>query len=57
MTDALLDELLARVGKPLDARGVVVASDPVNVRMIRHWFEALDDRNPAYDDHTAHQTR
>lgn len=57
MTDALRDELLARLGKPLDSRGVVVAPDPVNVPMIRHWVDALDDRNPAYDERTADQTR
>ena len=53
MVDALRDGLLARVGKPLDSRGVVVAPDPVNVPMIRHWVDALDDRNPAYDEQTA----
>jgi acyl dehydratase len=25
-----------------------VAPDPVNVPMIRHWVDALDDRNPVY---------
>jgi acyl dehydratase len=53
MSDELRDRLLARVGKPLDSRGVVVAPDPVNVPMIRHWVDALDDRNPAYDERTA----
>jgi acyl dehydratase len=48
MSDDLRDELLARIGKPLDSRGVVVAPDPVNVPMIRHWVDALDDGNPAY---------
>jgi acyl dehydratase len=50
MSDALRDRLLARVGKPLDSRGVVTAPDPVNLPMIRHWVDALDDRNPAYDE-------
>ena len=27
-----------------------VAPDPVNVPMIRHWVDALDDRNPIYLD-------
>lgn len=27
-----------------------VAPDPVNVPMIRHWVDALDDRNPVYLD-------
>jgi acyl dehydratase len=57
MSDALRDELLARVGKPLDARGVVVAPDPVNVPMIRHWVDALNDQNPAYDEARAGETR
>ena len=50
MSDDLRDELLARVGKPLDSRGTLHAPDPVNAAMIRHWVDALDDRNPAYDD-------
>ena len=50
MADALFDELQGRVGRPLDSRGVVRAPDPVNAAMIRHWVDALDDRNPAYDD-------
>lgn len=28
----------------------LVAPDPVNVPMIRHWVDALDDRNPVYLD-------
>lgn len=28
----------------------VLAPDPVNAPMIRHWCEAVDDRNPAYTD-------
>jgi acyl dehydratase len=50
MSDDLRDELLARVGKPLDSRGTLYAPDPVNAPMIRHWVDALDDRNPAYED-------
>ena len=54
MADAPQDDvraaLLARVGKPLDSRGTVVAPDPVNAPMIRHWVDALDDRNPLYAD-------
>ncbi len=35
-----------------------VAADPVNVPMIRHWVDALDDRNPAYlDEELAASTR
>jgi acyl dehydratase len=44
------DELRARlekyVGKPMGPSSV--APDPVNVPMIRHWVDALDDRNPVY---------
>ncbi|MCJ7671700.1 MAG: MaoC family dehydratase N-terminal domain-containing protein [Acidimicrobiia bacterium] len=35
-----------------------VAPDPVNVPMIRHWVDALDDRNPVYlDEQVAATTR
>ena len=48
-------------GQPLQARldawvgrrlgnDASVAPDPVNVPMIRHWVDALDDRNPIYLD-------
>jgi uncharacterized OB-fold protein/acyl dehydratase len=33
-----------RLGEP------VVARDPVNLPMIRHWCDAVDDRNPVYTD-------
>jgi acyl dehydratase len=52
MADHEVDELRARleryVGKPMGPPSV--APDPVNVPMIRHWVDALDDRNPIYDD-------
>ncbi len=57
MTDALREELLSKVGKPMGLSGPSIAPDPVNVAMIRHWVDALDDRNPAYDEHTASSTR
>ncbi len=57
MGDALRDELLGKVGKPMGLSGPSLAPDPVNVPMIRHWVDALDDRNPAYDEHTAAATR
>jgi hydroxyacyl-ACP dehydratase HTD2-like protein with hotdog domain len=57
VTDALRDELLAKVGKPMGLSGPSLAPDAVNVPMIRHWVDALDDRNPAYDEHTAVATR
>ncbi len=54
MTDAGVDALRARieewVGKPFTAGGPVAAPDEVNLPMIRHWVDALDDRNPVYLD-------
>jgi acyl dehydratase len=50
---ARLDEY---VGKPMGPPSV--APDPVNVPMIRHWVDALDDRNPVYlDEEFAATTR
>ncbi len=46
--DELRDRLEAYVGKPMGPPSV--APDPVNVPMIRHWVDALDDRNPVYLD-------
>ena len=37
------------VGRPMSA-DKSVAPDPVNVPMIRHWVDAMDDRNPVYLD-------
>ncbi|MDH3214379.1 MAG: MaoC family dehydratase N-terminal domain-containing protein, partial [Myxococcales bacterium] len=34
----------AAAGEPMHAR------DPVNPAMIRHWCDAVDDRNPVYTD-------
>ena len=48
--DALLARLLERIGRPLGASGPARAPDPVNLPMIRHWVDALDDRNPVYLD-------
>ena len=36
------------VGKPMSSSGPSVAPDPVNKPMIRHWVDAMDDRNPLY---------
>ncbi len=60
MSDDQADSLRARleeyVGKPLGAPAV--APDEVNRPMIRHWVDALDDRNPVYlDDELAATTR
>ena len=46
--DELRDRLEEYVGKPMGPPSV--APDPVNVPMIRHWVDALDDRNPVYLD-------
>ncbi|MBK3638877.1 MaoC family dehydratase N-terminal domain-containing protein, partial [Streptomyces sp. MBT97] len=47
---AVDDELHARLkayeGRPAAVAGV--GRDPVNAPMIRHWCEAMGDRNPAY---------
>jgi acyl dehydratase len=46
--DELRERLEAYIGKPMGPPAV--APDPVNVPMIRHWVDALDDRNPVYLD-------
>ncbi len=60
MADDEVDELRARleayVGKPMGPPAV--APDAVNVPMIRHWVDALNDRNPVYlDEEFAATTR
>jgi acyl dehydratase len=60
MAEVEVDEVRARleqhVGKPMGPDSV--APDPVNVPMIRHWVDALDDRNPVYlDEEVAARTR
>lgn len=60
MSDVAVDEVRARlevyVGKPMGPPAV--APDPVNVPMIRHWVDALDDQNPTYlDEELASKTR
>jgi uncharacterized OB-fold protein/acyl dehydratase len=50
-TDAAKAEFLAQLkafeGKEIDS---LVAPDPVNQAMIRHWVEAMGDTNPVYTD-------
>jgi acyl dehydratase len=46
--DGLRARLEKYVGKPMGPPAA--APDPVNVPMIRHWVDALDDRNPVYLD-------
>lgn len=41
---ARLDALIGREGEPVTAR------DPVNLPMVRHWCDAMDDANPVYTD-------
>ncbi len=47
-TDALRESLEKYIGQPMGPPST--APDPVNVPMIRHWVDALDDRNPVYLD-------
>lgn len=47
-TATLADRLQAFAGK--QAGAPFVARDPVNEPMIRHWCEAMSDRNPVYTD-------
>jgi len=54
--DALRERLEVYVGKPMGPPSL--APDPVNLPMIRHWVDALDDRNPIYlDEEAAASTR
>jgi acyl dehydratase len=48
--DPLRQRLEACVGKPMSDSGPSIAPDEVNLPMIRHWVDALDDRNPVYLD-------
>ncbi len=49
--DELRERLEKYVGEPMGPPAE--APDPVNVPMIRHWVDALDDRNPVYLDEEA----
>ena len=48
--DALRESLESYVGQPLGGAGRSTAPDVVNLPMIRHWVDALDDQNPVYLD-------
>lgn len=52
-SDSVREQLLEMLGKPFGEGGRSVAPDPVNLPMIRHWVDALDDRNPIYLDAAA----
>jgi len=49
--DEVREMLEKYVGKPIGRPSG--APDPVNVPMMRHWVDALDDRNPVYLDDEA----
>lgn len=50
--------LEAFIGTPMGDGRPSIAPDPVNVAMIRHWVDAMDDRNPVYlDDEAAAASR
>ncbi len=48
--DPLRKELEEWIGKNLNMSGPATAPDEVNVPMIKQWVDALDDRNPVYED-------
>jgi hypothetical protein len=52
-SDPVRDRLEAFVGKPLGSSEGAAAPDAVNLPMIRHWVDALDDQNPVYLDESA----
>ena len=47
---ALKARLDTYIGQPTSGGGPSLAPDEVNIPMIRHWVDALDDRNPVYLD-------
>lgn len=49
--DELRERLEKYVGRPMGPPSI--SPDPVNLPMIRHWVDALDDRNPIYLDEGA----
>lgn len=49
-SDALRARLEPHIGRSLSESGPSIAPDEVNVPMIRHWVDALDDHNPVYLD-------
>ena len=46
----MLPPIAITIGKPMGSGGPTLAPDEVNLPMIRHWVDALDDRNPVYLD-------
>jgi acyl dehydratase len=52
-SDGLRERLLPWMGRPMSGDGPADAPDEVNLPMIRHWVDAMDDRNPVYLDEGA----
>jgi acyl dehydratase len=52
--DPVREKLERYVGQAIGPPSV--APDPVNVPMIRHWVDALDDKNPVYLDEAFAET-
>jgi len=54
MSETQADPLRAQfddwIGRPFSASGPQWGPDEVNLPMVRHWVDALDDRNPVYLD-------
>ena len=54
--DPVLERIRRFVGQPMGPSSS--APEAVNVPMIRHWVDALDDRNPVYlDEEAANRSR
>ena len=52
-SDPIREGLEHYIGKSMGAEESVSAPDAINLPMIRHWVDALDDRNPIYLDEDA----
>jgi acyl dehydratase len=51
--DRVRERLLPWMGRPMSGDGPTDAPDEVNLPMIRHWVDAMNDRNPVYLDEAA----
>ena len=51
--DQLRRRLLPWMGRPMSGDGPSDAPDEVNLPMIRHWVDAMNDRDPVYLDEAA----
>ena len=52
-SDELRERLLPWMGRPMGGDGPTEAPDEVNLPMIRHWVDAMNDHNPVYLDEDA----